>query len=90
MFGWWNARIGSRNVSFERVNSGGFDITSASNISIIGGQVGPQHSGYDPQINSGDDADQPDQHSHRRGPFFTTYSARPRPITPSVFRSVQG
>ena len=55
IFAWWNARIGTRNVSFRRVNSGGFDITSASNISIIGGQVGPQHSGYDPQINSGDD-----------------------------------
>ena len=59
VFGWWNARIGTRNVSFERMNTGGFDITSASNISIIGGQVGPQHSGYDPQINSGDDASNP-------------------------------
>ncbi len=59
VFGWWNARIGTRNVTFERVNTGGFNITSASGISIVGGQVGPHNSGDDSQINSGDDVTNP-------------------------------
>lgn len=51
----WSVRPGARKVTFEQVNTGIFTITSASDISVIGGQVGPWPHGSDSQINSTDD-----------------------------------
>ena len=54
VFGSWSAKPGSRNLTFEQVNTGIFSISGAKDITVRGGQVGPWAHGSDSQVTSAD------------------------------------